>query len=581
MDESGLARHVLESMSHSSKRLDLQPQGPHTRTTVAFSDPFEFLLAHAGSAGRRFDLIFLDLPRASKREKARLFSSHEEGGFSTKEVAYDDTDYPYRHKATCLVAIRLALRSLADAGVILAVAIPDTYVSVRSCLDQELGPQKFLGELVYQIRTGGGADSRWLSSEHETLLIYSNNPEGTDTFQVRKDEKELNKYKEEDDKGRYYWDTFSRKNARNFYPITCPDGSILEIDQNGNPYSWLWRKQTLEEKLHEGEAQIYKPKGKSEYRVRYKDRIKEFKILRSLLLNQTQLEDVSSNVTDDSKGKDLLTKAGSQEIKAFTGSNKPDYLKSSAYFSFILKVFGAGSRVLIPFNEYGSATVANAGNPELGTSLWVCSDKRWEELAKWRLGQQSEDAQGSVCWLKPKPKDLFALQRNDSETRAFYENLVSLSESLSQDWTDLSTDTMVASICSADHLDADSPPELHLMVHDFRTSGPSLLEGITGLGEKRRERLIDHFGTIEGVQRAKLEDLKTVEGLPDKVAEAVYAKVHPEASQLGLGEIVARHGYPDSCPVVLWTAFHESVVRTRLALGRGVEVRHLPQHFCQ
>jgi excinuclease ABC subunit C len=54
----------------------------------------------------------------------------------------------------------------------------------------------------------------------------------------------------------------------------------------------------------------------------------------------------------------------------------------------------------------------------------------------------------------------------------------------------------------------------------------SALDDIPGLGEVRRKRLVKELGGVQAVKRAELDDLKALSFLPDKVAEAVYAKFH-------------------------------------------------------
>ncbi|GIX48040.1 MAG: hypothetical protein KatS3mg131_2251 [Candidatus Tectimicrobiota bacterium] len=55
----------------------------------------------------------------------------------------------------------------------------------------------------------------------------------------------------------------------------------------------------------------------------------------------------------------------------------------------------------------------------------------------------------------------------------------------------------------------------------------SLLDGIPGLGEKRKAQLLRHFGSLKGLQAASLDALTAVPGLPAPVARAVYAALHP------------------------------------------------------
>jgi excinuclease ABC subunit C len=54
----------------------------------------------------------------------------------------------------------------------------------------------------------------------------------------------------------------------------------------------------------------------------------------------------------------------------------------------------------------------------------------------------------------------------------------------------------------------------------------SALDDIPGLGPARKKRLTKELGGVNAVKRASLEDLKALPWLPDRVAEAVYDKLH-------------------------------------------------------
>ncbi len=90
-------------------------------------------------------------------------------------------------------------------------------------------------------------------------------------------------------------------------------------------------------------------------------------------------------------------------------------------------------------------------------------------------------------------------------------------------------------------LPADSPA-LHLVqqirdeAHRFAITGHrqrrgkakkrSVLEDIQGIGPKRRARLLKQFGGLQGLSRAGIEDISTVEGISDKLAQEIYAAFH-------------------------------------------------------
>uniref|UniRef100_UPI003D10C9E5 helix-hairpin-helix domain-containing protein n=1 Tax=Sedimenticola sp. TaxID=1940285 RepID=UPI003D10C9E5 len=61
-----------------------------------------------------------------------------------------------------------------------------------------------------------------------------------------------------------------------------------------------------------------------------------------------------------------------------------------------------------------------------------------------------------------------------------------------------------------------------------KTRRSSPLEGIPGLGPKRRQQLLRQFGGLQEVARAGVEDLSTVKGISHELAQAIYDAFHVE-----------------------------------------------------
>ncbi len=89
---------------------------------------------------------------------------------------------------------------------------------------------------------------------------------------------------------------------------------------------------------------------------------------------------------------------------------------------------------------------------------------------------------------------------------------------------------------------AEDSPALHLIqhirdeAHRFAITGhrerrgkqrrTSALEGVPGIGPKRRRDLINHFGGLQEVMRASAKDISTVPGISLRLAEEIYAALH-------------------------------------------------------
>jgi excinuclease ABC subunit C len=74
--------------------------------------------------------------------------------------------------------------------------------------------------------------------------------------------------------------------------------------------------------------------------------------------------------------------------------------------------------------------------------------------------------------------------------------------------------------------------EAHRFVNKFhrksrsRTRLSDPLEGVSGLGAKKLQSLIRHFGGRQGIKHASVADLKTVPGIGPSLAQRIYDSLH-------------------------------------------------------
>jgi len=61
-----------------------------------------------------------------------------------------------------------------------------------------------------------------------------------------------------------------------------------------------------------------------------------------------------------------------------------------------------------------------------------------------------------------------------------------------------------------------------------KTRNTSPLEGVEGIGPKRRRALLRHFGGIQGIEKAGVEDLSSVPGISRDLAQRLYSLFHPD-----------------------------------------------------
>ncbi len=241
--------------------------------------------------------------------------------------------------------LRLARNLLTDDGVIFISIDEIEYSKLRHVCDEIFGESNHIADFIWQNKKGGGNDAKYVAVEHEYIVMYAKNEvELHELFEPYKPEY-LKRYKEVDSIGHYYWDTFKRKSGKQYYPIECPDGTVLEKDEYGNPISWLRSEERFYDDIEKDEVRIIETaKGWS---VQFKQRLPKGKKPRSIFVE----ESVWIN--------EGTTSVGNQELLKFFGVNLFDNAKPSNLLKKIIGFNLKENDIVLDFFS-GSGTLAQA-----------------------------------------------------------------------------------------------------------------------------------------------------------------------------------------------------------------------------
>lgn len=241
------------------------------------------------------DFIYKDNFKIKKKAyEEALGEINEDGNRMQKNT---DSNGRFHSDWCSMIYSRLLLsRNLLRNDGVIFISIDDCEVeNLKKICDEVFGANNFIAQLIWQNKKGGGNDSKYIAVEHEYIISYARNKELLEEFYESYSQEYIKRYKEKDEIGRYYWDTFKRKSGKQYYPIECPDGTILEYDEDGNAISWLRSKNRFNEDIKNGEIRIIKNKNK--WSVQFKQRIPKGKTPRSIFTTNTVIDNKGTTST--------------------------------------------------------------------------------------------------------------------------------------------------------------------------------------------------------------------------------------------------------------------------------------------
>ncbi|MBM2660903.1 site-specific DNA-methyltransferase [Helicobacter pylori] len=235
-----------------------------------------------------------------------------------------------------LPRLKLARDLLKEDGVIFISIDDNECANLKILCDEIFGEDNFVGDFIKQSKVGGGSDSKFIVKEHEYCLVYAKNINLTNEMFLKHDDDYLKRYKEIDDKGRFFWDTFSRRGLTNpiIYEIKAPDGTLIKD-------GWIRAEETFQKNYQDGEVRIIKIKDK--WSVQFKQ---------YLNLNGKKSRSMTTDFGGSIEGKNDI-------INLFDNDKIFSYPKSTKFISTLLKIATNKGDIILDFFA-GSGTTAHA-----------------------------------------------------------------------------------------------------------------------------------------------------------------------------------------------------------------------------
>lgn len=235
--------------------------------------------------------------------------------------------------------LKLARNLLSDDGVIFISINDHEYDNLKKVCNEVFGEGNVIATLIWKNKNGGGNDSKYVAVEHEYVLMVARNQNSVPKLFVDHSDDYLVRYKESDPEGRFYWDTFKRKSGKQYYPITAPDGTVIEFDDLGNRISWLRSEERFKSDLEAGEVRFVQMGDK--WSVQFKQREPEGKKPRSILTEEG------------------TTSSGSAEVLSLFGKNVFENPKPTNLIAYLASIVTSDDDLILDFFA-GSSTTAHA-----------------------------------------------------------------------------------------------------------------------------------------------------------------------------------------------------------------------------
>ena len=238
--------------------------------------------------------------------------------------------------------LQLARELLSKDGVIFISIDDNEQAYLKQLCDFIFGEDNFLANLTRRTKSGGGSAADAFAVENDYILAYARDSERLGSLYIPYTEEYLKRYKEEDKKGKFFWDTMSRScTGTKPYQIEAPDGTLLD----GH---WFKSEKTYLKDKEAGDTRIIK-KIDGTWSVQFKQRIAEGKKLRSILIEEFIRRDLLGNEF----------KSTQEDLEKLEMGGLFSNPKTVFLMNYLLQLISGDDNYIMDFFS-GSATTAEA-----------------------------------------------------------------------------------------------------------------------------------------------------------------------------------------------------------------------------
>lgn len=301
-------KHLLKSYSGNIKFIYIDPPYNTGSDGFVYNDTFNFTVEELA-----------DKLSISDEQASRILDLTKRGSAS--------------HSAWLMFMysrLLLARDLLSDDGVLMISIDENEQSNLELICNDIFGEENHLVTMTRRTKSGGGSAADAFAVEHDYICVYGKKRTGKLFMPFSKEY--LQRYSEEDDDGKYFWDTMERSSTKTRpYKISAPDGSILTG-------KWFRSESRFKEDLKRGEVRFLK-KNDGSWSVQFKQRLAEGKKMRSILGEKE-------------------FKSYSDDLDSLGMSGVFSYPKTVYLIKYLLQLIEDGATVVDFFS--GSATTAHA-----------------------------------------------------------------------------------------------------------------------------------------------------------------------------------------------------------------------------